>query len=102
MAKQMKKVAQGAKKREGVTWFTDLSDKSTYSFLIPIFVHIHVQSYFHCFIVKSTKVHLYWAMKNCCGTKEDLQKRVLNISKHYQVIVLCRIYGCSLCNKALC
>lgn len=38
-----------------------------------------------CLIVKSTKVHLYWAMKNCSGTKEDLQKRVLNIGKCYQV-----------------
>ena len=36
----MKKVAQGAKKREGVTWFTDLSDKSKYSFLFPIIVHV--------------------------------------------------------------
>ena len=44
--------------------------------------------------MKSTKVHLYWAMKNCCGTKEDFQKRVLNISKHYQVFLMLEWYVC--------
>ena len=33
----------------------------------------------------STKRHLYWAMKNCNGNADELQKSILNISKHYQV-----------------
>ena len=44
MAKQMKKVAQGAKEREGVTWFTDLSDKSKYSSLI---LYLYMYMYNH-------------------------------------------------------
>ena len=28
VAKEMKKIAQGELKREGITWFTELSDKS--------------------------------------------------------------------------
>ena len=34
---------------------------------------------------KSTKVHLYWAMKNCDGSPDDLQLKIMNTSKHDQV-----------------
>ena len=34
---------------------------------------------------KSTKVHLYYCMKNCAQSGKQLQKSILNIVKHYQV-----------------
>ena len=34
---------------------------------------------------KSTKVHLYWCMKNCALDPDNLRKQILNISQHYQV-----------------
>ena len=42
---------------------------------------IHV----HSTTGKSTKMHLYRAMKTCDGTGGDLQRRIMNIIKHYQV-----------------
>ncbi|XP_064398007.1 uncharacterized protein LOC135344697 [Halichondria panicea] len=64
VAKKMTKLAVGTKKTQGKTWFPELSDKR-----------------------KSTKVHLYYCMKNCknCAqSAEKLRKSILNISKHYQ------------------
>jgi hypothetical protein len=63
-AKAMNKIAQGPLYKEGTTWFRQLSDKR-----------------------RSTKTHLYWAMKNCDGTGSDLQKRIMNIIPHYQLMV---------------
>ena len=42
-------------------------------------------------IGKSTKVHLYWAMKNCDSSPEvrlDLRQKIMNTSKHYQVMYI--------------
>ncbi|XP_064382205.1 uncharacterized protein LOC135331087 [Halichondria panicea] len=61
VAKKMKKVAIGTKKAQGKTWFPELSDKR-----------------------KSTKVHLYYCMKNCEQSADNLRKNILNIVKHYQ------------------
>lgn len=36
-------------------------------------------------IGKSTKVHLYYCMKNCNLSGDILRKNILNIVKHYQV-----------------
>lgn len=37
---------------------------------------------------KSTKVHLYWCMKNCAQDPDNLRKQILNISQHYQVYLV--------------
>lgn len=57
----MKKICSGARCDEGVTWFTELSDKA-----------------------KATKTHFYWAMRNNDGTEEGFQQYLLNIVDHYQ------------------
>ena len=46
-------------------------------------VAIHV----HSTTGKSTKTHLYWAMKTCDGTGDDLQRWIMNIIQHYQVCI---------------
>ena len=36
---------------------------------------------------RSTKVHLYWCMRNCGGNPNRLRAMIMNISKHFQVCV---------------
>ena len=77
----MKKISQGANKWEGINWWRELSDKSEYS------TYINRTTYKNGSVTgKSTKVHLYWAMRNCNGSPEDLRCKIINISKHYQVL----------------
>ncbi|KAM7427626.1 hypothetical protein ABFA07_021273 [Porites harrisoni] len=61
VARDMKKVCSGARRDEGVKWFTELSDKA-----------------------KATKTHFYWAMRNNDGTEAGFQQYLLNVVDHYQ------------------
>ena len=38
-----------------------------------------------CIIGKSTKTHLYYSMKNCNKSPENLRDSITNIVDHYQV-----------------
>ena len=42
----------------------------------------------HSPLEKSTKVHLYYCMKSCNGDAADLQCRIMNVVKHYQVSIV--------------
>ena len=81
VAKMLKKVCVGTVAQRGKTWFPELADKSMLCsyYAIALFV---------TYPGKSTKTHLYWCMKNAGGDPEVLRARVLNISKHYQVLCL--------------
>ena len=53
------------------------------------FTSIYACTYIHVYgLGRSTKTHLYWCMKNCAGNHADLKERILNISHHYQVLLL--------------
>ena len=41
------------------------------------------------YIGKSTKTHMYWAMKNCGGDGAQLRSGILNVVQHYQVSNAC-------------
>lgn len=88
VAKELKKIAQGANKWEGVNWFRELSDKRKCMNLhvCGVYGHVHVYTC-ECepCAGRSTKVHLYWAMKNCNGSPENLRQKILNTSSHYEV-----------------
>jgi predicted ferric reductase len=58
----MSKIAVGAQKNAGKTWFPELADKR-----------------------KSTKVHLYYCMKNCSNSGDTLRSSIMNIVEHYKV-----------------
>ena len=82
VAKSMK-ISCGTKKTKENSWFVELSDKckcSVYllvSYSIDIHVHVHLG--------KSTKVHLYYCMKNCAQSPMKLRENILNIVEHYHV-----------------
>ena len=76
----MGKIAKGKASCEGVTWFSQLADKSKL-----INQYVLFASCSNPCVVKSTKVHLYWCMRNCDGTAANLQFKILNIINHYQV-----------------
>lgn len=61
--KELKKISSGAKCREGKTWSQQLVDK-----------------------VKPVKTHFQYAMRNCNGDADVLQKNLLNIVDHYKNI----------------
>uniref|UniRef100_A0A1X7USZ7 Mutator-like transposase domain-containing protein n=1 Tax=Amphimedon queenslandica TaxID=400682 RepID=A0A1X7USZ7_AMPQE len=61
VAKAMTSIATGTKKRAGITWYPELSDKR-----------------------KSTKTHLYYSMKNCNKSPENLRDSITNIVDHYR------------------
>eukprot|EP00731_Ephydatia_muelleri_P003523 Em0001g3523a len=61
VAKEMKKICAGPVKARDKTWFAQLSDKA-----------------------RSTKVHLYWCMKNCASNPDILCNMIMNISQHFQ------------------
>lgn len=82
MAKELKKICQGAQKWEGVHWWRELADKRKDTFYQLLCILCVIES-----IGKSTKVHLYWAMRNSNGSPEDLRHNIMNTSKHYQVCI---------------
>ena len=43
--KNVAKVAQGAARSEGVTWFHQLSDKRTIKFPVYFYLHVHVHDH---------------------------------------------------------
>ncbi|XP_074611041.1 uncharacterized protein LOC141865606 [Acropora palmata] len=59
--KAFKKVASGLVRDAEKSWFAELSDK-----------------------VKCTKMHIYYAMKNCNGDADVLRNYIANIVDHYQ------------------
>jgi hypothetical protein len=61
VAKSMTKIAVGSRRNAGKTWFPELSDKR-----------------------KSTKVHLYYCMKNCAKSPDKLRASIMNIVDHYK------------------
>ena len=79
VAKILKKVCVGTVAQGGKTWFPELADKNKYLFTLALFKLV---------TGKSTNTHLYWCMKNAGGDPGILRARVLNISKHYQVLFL--------------
>ena len=83
-AKQLKKITEGANKWEGVNWWRELADKRRCKF-VDVYTFLAFRITYN--IGKSTKVHLYWSMKNCNGSPGDLRCKIMNTSKHYQVIV---------------
>ena len=42
---------------------------------------------------KSIKVHLYWAMKNCGGSLEQIPSLIKNVPQHYMVHNMCLYIG---------
>ena len=90
VAKQMKKVSTGTKKNVGKTWFAELSDKRMFLInmtpLIILLLHL---------LGKSTKVHLYYCMKNCAQSASHLRNSTLNIVQHYQVSYGCTAHMCT-------
>lgn len=81
MAKGMTKIAQGAARSEGVTWFSQLRDKRKLYNYSMVLCNLHLTIY----TGKGTKTHLYWCMRNCDGSPDNLRASIMNISKHYQV-----------------
>ena len=79
----MNKIAQGPAYKEGTTWFHQLSDKRVLMLMFNF--NVQLATYIVEHAGKSTKTHLYWAMKNCDGTSDNLRRRIMNITKHYQV-----------------
>ena len=94
VAKELQKISQGANKWEGVNWFQQLSDKRQPTCLQLKYMQKCVCGLILCTCIhvgKSTKVHMYWAMKNCDSSSEDLRQKIMNTSKHYQVIFTCTV-----------
>ena len=69
MTKEMRKICAGTVQNRDKTWFSELSDKSVCVVIWKVRVFCH--------LARTTKVHLYWCMRNC-----DMN---MNISKHFQV-----------------
>ena len=61
VAKEIKCVFSGPRHLEGKTWHPQLSDKAG-----------------------SIKTHMYWVMKNCQQSADQLRNSVLNIINHYK------------------
>ena len=61
VTKVIKPTGHGSKKMHGKTWHKELSDKAA-----------------------SVKTHVYYAMKNCNGSEEQLRRWLDNIVPHYQ------------------
>ena len=73
----MKKVAEGKVKDEGKVWFKELRDKR-----MLFYTNF---DFFFCLLERSTKVHLYYCMKNCGRSPDRLREMIFKIVKHYQV-----------------
>lgn len=61
ITRQMKKITSGPKKNQGKTWHAELSDKAG-----------------------SIRTHIYWSMKNCNGSLDQLRMYMDNIVGHYK------------------
>ncbi|XP_019645928.1 PREDICTED: uncharacterized protein LOC109486531 [Branchiostoma belcheri] len=61
IGRQMRVITSGAQRNQGSTWHHQLSDKAA-----PV------------------KTHIYWAMKNCGGDRDQLIKYMDAIPKHYK------------------
>ena len=77
----MKKVAEGKVKDEEKVWFKELRDKRMLFYTNLL----RYQLFFFCLLERSTKVHLYYCMKNCGRSPDRLREMILKIVKHYQV-----------------
>ena len=63
----MRKICAGTVRNRDKTWFSELSDKAVcvviWKYKFTIFCHL----------ARTTKVHLYWCMKNCDGDPDRLR-----------------------------
>ena len=84
VARAMTKICQGPAYKEGTTWFQELYFRYYY----------YSNSYYISTLGKSTRTHLYGAMKNSDGSGVDLQRRIINIIQHYKVISTLIIFTC--------
>ena len=50
-----------------------------------ILIYTDINYFFFCLLERSTKVHLYYCMKNCGRSPDRLREMILKIVKHYQV-----------------
>ena len=75
----MTSTATGAKKRAGITWFPELSDKSEGQCNTIVSYDVHG------IIGKSTKTHLYYSMKNCNKSPNNFRDSIANNVDYYQV-----------------
>ena len=80
VAKSMKEIACG--KTEGKSWFVELSDKFNVSLQLTCESQTQL---LYMYLGKSTKVYLYYYMKNCTQSPTKLRESILNIVNHYQV-----------------
>ena len=68
----MKNVGQGKVKDEGKVWFKELQDKRTlFGLLCVVLIFVLCSE-------RSSKVHLYYCMKNCSGSPEQLRESIMN------------------------
>lgn len=88
--KQLQKVTQGRVRDRGVTWFPELVDKSECIYTCTMYMCIA-----QYLIGKSIKTHLYWAMKNCQKSAENLRRLIDNIPAHYQVSMFYPLHTCT-------
>ena len=79
MAKEMRKICAGTVRNRDKTWFSELSNKG-----VCVVIWKYKYTVF-CHLAKTTKVHLYWCMRNCNGDPDRLCAIIMNISKHFQV-----------------
>ena len=82
VVKKVKKVAGGKMKDDGKVWFKELRDKRMLFLYKPFEISIIFSFYL---LERSTKVHLYYSMKNCGGSPDRLREMILKIVKQYQV-----------------
>ena len=88
MAKELRKICCGLARARDVTWFTELSDKG----MLPLEIIVINETI--CYSARSTKVHLYWCMRNCGGNPDRLRAMIMNISKHFQVCMCTYVCIC--------
>ena len=81
VAKELHKICAGPVSAKDKIWFPELLDKGMFSLEIFTINGISHHS------ARSTKVHLYWCMKNCGSNPDHLSAMIMNISKHFQICV---------------
>ena len=77
MGKAVRKVGQGEVKDEGKVWFGQLRNKSRIYCLCRINIY-------YIYAERSSKVHLYYCMKNCGQSPDKLRDTILNLIQHYR------------------
>ena len=98
MKKAIKKVASGLQRDSEKSWFAELSDKGIKliqkSKLSCVCIYLTDKGLlsavtetkaFLSFLVKCTKTHIYYAMKNCNGDGNALKTYMMNIIDHCKV-----------------